>query len=43
MLVMTSSFSGFFQGLMLPSRATPDLLAGMWSLKRGIRSPRAQH
>jgi ferric iron reductase protein FhuF len=31
-LVMTSSFSGFFQGLMLPSRTTPDLLAGMWSL-----------
>ena len=31
-LVMTSSFSGFFQGLMLPSRSTPDLLGGMWSL-----------
>ena len=31
-LVMTSTFSGFFQALMLPSRSTPDLLGGMWSL-----------
>ncbi|MBG6107403.1 DDE-type integrase/transposase/recombinase [Frigoribacterium sp. CG_9.8] len=31
-LVMTSTFSGFFQALMLPSRTTPDLLGGMWSL-----------
>jgi len=31
-LVMTSTFSGFFQALMLPSRVTSDLLGGMWSL-----------
>ena len=31
-LVMQSTFSGFFQALMLPSRTTPDLLGGMWSL-----------
>lgn len=31
-LVMTSTFSGFFQAQMLPSRSTPDLLGGMWSL-----------
>ena len=31
-LVMTSTFSGFFQAIMLPSRTTPDLLGGMWSL-----------
>ncbi len=31
-LVMTSTFSGFFQAIMLPSRSTPDLLGGMWSL-----------
>jgi hypothetical protein len=31
-LVMTSSFSGFIQARMLPSRSTPDLLGGMWSL-----------
>lgn len=31
-LVMTSSFSGFIQARMLPSRTTPDLLGGMWSL-----------
>lgn len=29
-LVMTSTFSGFFQAIMLPSRSTPDLLGGMW-------------
>jgi transposase len=33
-LVMTSSFSGFIQARMLPSRKTPDLLGGMWSLLR---------
>jgi transposase len=31
-LVLTSTFSGFIQGRMLPSRTTPDLLGGMWSL-----------
>ena len=31
-LVMTSTFSGFIQARMLPSRTTPDLLGGMWSL-----------
>ena len=31
-LVMTSTFSGFIQGRMLPTRTTPDLLGGMWSL-----------
>ena len=31
-LVMTSTFSGFFQAIVLPSRSTPDLLGGMWSL-----------
>lgn len=31
-LVMTSMFAGFVQALMLPSRQTPDLLGGMWTL-----------
>ena len=31
-LVMTSTNSGFIQARMLPSRTTPDLLGGMWSL-----------
>ena len=31
-LVMTSICSGFLQARMLPSRTTPDLLGGMWSL-----------
>lgn len=31
-LVMTSTFSGFFQAQMLPSRSSSDLLGGMWSL-----------
>ena len=31
-LVMTSTCSGFIQARMLPSRSTPDLLGGMWSL-----------
>lgn len=31
-LVLTSTFSGFIQARMLPSRTTPDLLGGMWSL-----------
>lgn len=31
-LVMTSTFSGNIQALMLPSRTTPDLLGGMWEL-----------
>lgn len=31
-LVMTSTCSGFLQARMLPSRTTPDLLGGMWSL-----------
>lgn len=31
-LVMTSTFSGFIQGRMLPTRTTPDLLGGMWSM-----------
>jgi transposase len=31
-LVMTSTSSGFLQARMLPSRTTPDLLGGMWSL-----------
>lgn len=31
-LVMTSINSGFIQARMLPSRTTPDLLGGMWSL-----------
>jgi transposase len=37
-LVMTSTFSGFFQALMLPSRKTPDLLGGMWSLLQSARA-----
>ena len=37
-LVMTSTFSGFFQALMLPSRTTPDLLGGMWSLLQAARA-----
>jgi Integrase core domain len=32
-LVMTSTFSGFIQARMLPTRTTPDLLGGMWSLE----------
>jgi transcriptional regulator with XRE-family HTH domain len=31
-LVMTSINSGFIQARMVPSRSTPDLLGGMWSL-----------
>jgi transposase len=31
-LVMVSSFSRFITAAMLPSRTTPDLLAGMWEL-----------
>ena len=31
-LVMTSTFSGFIQARMLPTKTTPDLLGGMWSL-----------
>jgi len=31
-LVMVASFSKFITALMIPSRTTPDLLAGMWSL-----------
>ena len=32
MLVMWPRRSRFIQARMLPSRTTPDLLAGMWSL-----------
>lgn len=31
-LVMTSTFSGFIQARMLPTRTTEDLLGGMWAL-----------
>ena len=31
-LVIVASFSRFITAVMLPSRTTPDLLAGMWSL-----------
>lgn len=34
-LVIVASFSRFITALMLPSRTTPDLLAGMWSLLSG--------
>ena len=34
-LVVVASFSRFVTGAMLPSRATPDLLAGMWLLLSG--------
>jgi AcrR family transcriptional regulator len=34
-LVMVASFPRFITGRMLPTRATPDLLAGMWSLLDG--------
>jgi hypothetical protein len=34
-LVMVASFSRFITGSMLPSRQTPDLLAGLWSLVGG--------
>lgn len=37
-LVMTSSFSGFIQARMLPSRSTPDLLGGMWSLLKDAKA-----
>jgi len=36
-LVVVASFSRFITAVMLPSRTTPDLLSGMWSLiSRGI-------
>jgi transposase len=34
-LVVVASFSRFITAVMLPSRTTPDLLAGMWSLLSG--------
>jgi hypothetical protein len=34
-LVMVSSFSRFITAAMIPSRQTPDLVAGMWSLLAG--------
>jgi len=34
-LVMVASFSKFIAALMIPSRTTADLLAGMWSLLAG--------
>jgi transposase len=34
-LVMVASFSRFITGRMIPTRQTPDLLAGMWSLLGG--------
>lgn len=34
-LVIVASFSRFITAVMLPSRTTPDLLAGMWSLISG--------
>jgi hypothetical protein len=34
-LVMVASFSRFITGRMIPTRTTPDLLAGMWSLLDG--------
>ena len=37
-LVMTASFSGFIQARMLPSRTTPDLLGGMWSLLQDAKA-----
>ena len=37
-LVMMSTFSGFFQGLTLPSRSTSDLLGGMWSLLQAAQA-----
>lgn len=37
-LVIVASFSRFITAVMLPSRTTPDLLAGMWSLISGQQS-----
>jgi len=34
-LVIVASFSRLISGVKLPSRTTPDLLAGMWSLLSG--------
>jgi transcriptional regulator with XRE-family HTH domain len=34
-LVMVASFSRFITAAMIPSRQTPDLVAGMWSLLAG--------
>lgn len=34
-LVIVASFSRFVTAMMLPTRSTPDLLAGMWSLITG--------
>ena len=40
-LVMTAAHSRFTGGEMLPTRQTPDLLLGMWSLIEGFgRVPR---
>jgi hypothetical protein len=36
--VMTSAFSRFIQARMLPSRTTPDLLGGTWSLLQEAES-----
>jgi hypothetical protein len=35
-LVVVPTFSKFITGRMLPTRTTPDLLAGMWSLIEGL-------
>jgi hypothetical protein len=37
---MTWAFSGFIQARMLPSRTTPDLLGGMWTLLQDARRSR---
>jgi hypothetical protein len=35
-LTMVAAFSGFLMALLLPSRTTGDLLAGMWQLLSGL-------
>jgi transposase len=35
-LTMVAAFSGFIMALLLPSRSTGDLLAGMWQLLSGL-------
>ena len=37
-LTMVAAFSGFIMALLLPTRTTGDLVAGMWALLSGLGS-----
>jgi hypothetical protein len=41
-LVMTSTFSGFIQAQILPTRMTSDLLGGMWALLERAKAAEAE-